>query len=174
LNEQDVETTLLQLAQASDKYLQENGVIGDSIIAKGMTEKDVGSFMRWEYTNICSDGGYGGGHPRGYGSFPRVLSRYVDEEAGFSTEVAIAKMTGLSAANAGIGQRGLIEPGYFADLVLFDPETIRDHATFEESERVSTGIHSVWVNGKIVFIDGATTGLFPGQIVSMAAADKAD
>jgi N-acyl-D-amino-acid deacylase len=174
LNEQDVETTLLQLAQASDQYLQENGVIGDSIIAKGMTEDDVASFMRWEYTNICSDGGYGGGHPRGYGSFPRVLSRYVDEEAGFSTEVAIAKMTGLSAANAGIGQRGLIKPGYFADLVLFDPETIRDHATFEESERVSTGIQSVWVNGKIVFIDGATTGLFPGRIVSMAATDKAD
>ena len=174
LNEQDVETTLLQLAQASDRYLQENGVIGDSIIAKGMTEEDVVSFMQWEYTNICSDGGYGGGHPRGYGSFPRVLSRYVDDEAGFSTEKAIAKMTGLSAANAGIGQRGLIKPGYFADLVLFDPAMIWDHATFEESERVSTGMYSVWVNGEIVFSDGATTGLFPGQIVSMAAAENAD
>jgi len=174
LNERDVETTLLQLAQASDRYLQENGVIGDSIIAKGMTEEDVAGFMRWEYTNICSDGGYGGGHPRGYGSFPRVLSRYVDDDAGLSTETAIAKMTSLSAANAGIGQRGSIKPGYFADLILFDPETIRDHASFENPERVSTGIDSVWVNGEIVFLDGATTGLFPGQIVSMAAADKAD
>ena len=174
LNEQDAETTLLQLAQGSDQYLQETGVIGDSIIAKGMTEEDVENFMRWEYTNICSDGGYGGGHPRGYGSFPRVLSRYVDDESGFSTEAAIAKMTSLSAANAGIRQRGLIEPGYFADLVLFDPDTIRDHATFEESERVSTGIHSVWVNGEIVYIDGATTGLFPGRIVSIEASERAD
>ena len=82
-------------------------------------------------------------------------------------------MSGLSAANVGIADRGQILPGYYADLVLFDPETIEDRATFDEPEQVSAGILSVWVNGEIVFRGGETTGIFPGRLVSRAGFDPA-
>ena len=173
LNEQSPEETLLLLTQMSDRHLQETGRTGDSIIAKGMTEADVTRFMKWEYTNLCTDGGHSGGHPRGYGSFPRFLNRYVNDETGITPEAAVRKMSGLSAINVGIENRGLIEPGYFADLVLYDPDTIEDHATFDEPEKISTGILSVWVNGQVVFQEGETTGVYPGRIVNRAGFDGA-
>lgn len=163
--EQDVHTTLLQLTQMSDAYLQTHGKGGDSIIAKGMAEADIVDFMQWQHTNLCSDGGNEGGHPRGYGAFPRFLSRYLTDETGISLETAINKMTGLAATNVGIEERGAIKAGNYADLVLFDPETIADRATFEDPQLVAKGILKVWVNGNIVFNDGATTGLYPGTLV---------
>ena len=172
LNEQSPEETLLLLAQMSDKYLQETGLTGDTIIARGMIEDDVIRFMQWEFTNLCSDGGHGGGHPRGFGSFPRFLNRYVNDRTGITPEAAIRKMSGLSAVNVGIEGRGLIEAGYFADLVLYDPETVADRATFEQPEEISTGILSVWVNGQVVFRDGETTGVFPGRIVMRVGFDE--
>jgi len=168
LRESSPEQALLDLAQASDAYRRETGLRGDSIIARGMNEDDIIRFMRWGYTNICSDGGNAGGHPRGRGAFPRFLHVYAVPDNGISLESAIVKMTSLSASNVGIAERGLVKPGYYADLVLLDPAEIRDRATFEQPDLLSTGIDKVWVNGTLVFEEGRPTGAHPGRIVSRA------
>ena len=166
ITEQDPESALLELTQAADDYLRETGRPGASIIAKGMDESDVASLMQWEFSNICSDGSHGGGHPRGYGAFPRVLGRFVRELGVLSLPEAIHKMTGLPATTLGINDRGLIRAGYYADLVLFDAETIADKATMRDSTAPSVGIEKVWVNGVLAFDKGAPTMLFPGHIVA--------
>jgi len=168
LNEQDVESTLLDLTQQADRYLQETGTGGASILARGMQEPDVAALMLWEHTNICTDGGNGGAHPRGYGAFPRFFSRFATARSGISSEQGIAKMSSVAARNVGIGERGSIEAGFFADLVLLDPDEFKDRATFEAPNVLSTGVITVWVNGEIVYEDGETTGVFPGRIVSRA------
>ncbi len=108
---------------------------------------------------------YGPVHPRGYGSYPRVLRQYVREEGLLTLEEAIRKMTSLPANRLGLFDRGRIQMGARADLILFDPQTITDHATFEEPHRLSTGILHVWVNGQQVLKDGQHTGATPGQVV---------
>jgi N-acyl-D-amino-acid deacylase len=143
----------------NDRDCQEN------IMATSMDEVDIKKLMQWPYTNICSDGSSSGTHPRGYGAFTRVLGKYVREEKALSLADAIHKMTGLSAQNLGIQKRGLIKTGYFADLVLFDPATVKDEATVAEPHKISEGIEKVWVNGKIVFQDKKTTELYPGKII---------
>ena len=104
-------------------------------------------------------------HPRAYGTYPRVLGKYVREEKLLTLEEAIRKMSGAVAARLGLHERGLLRPGFFADIVLFDARTITDHATFEDAHRFSTGIREVWVNGTRVIQDGQHTGATPGQIV---------
>ncbi len=125
-----------------------------SIVATSMTEDDIAKLMKWNYTNICSDGSSSGRHPRGYGAFTKVLRTLSPMEE------AIHKMTMLSAENVGILKRGLIKPGYYADLVLFDPKTVSDQATIQEPQKVSTGIRSVWVNGVLL-----TKGGYPGRVI---------
>ncbi|MBK8831333.1 MAG: serine hydrolase [Saprospiraceae bacterium] len=137
---------------------------GATIVATSMSETDINNFLKWPYTNVCSDGAMKG-HPRGHGAFPRVLGRYVREQQLMPLETAIHKMTSLTAENMGIQQRGLIAPGYFADLVLFDPETIIDNATVENSGLLSTGVHYVWVNGKLVYQDQKAIANFSGRFV---------
>ena len=129
-----------------------------------MTEEDIVPFLSWAHTNICSDGG-NGGHPRGYGSFTRVLHRYVNEMKIMSWETAIHKMTGLAAEHTGIKERGFIIPGYYADLVLIDPETVKDHADISNSKALSDGIQKVWVNGIPVYEHKSFLGKFPGVFV---------
>jgi N-acyl-D-amino-acid deacylase len=102
-------------------------------------------------------------HPRGRGAFPKVLRVYVREKHLLSLEAAVHKMTGLAAANLGIADRGRIQPGAFADLVLFDPDTVSDRATFAEPFEISVGIEKVWVNGQVVWQDGKATGAHPGR-----------
>ncbi|MER3444824.1 MAG: dihydroorotase [Meiothermus sp.] len=109
--------------------------------------------------------GYGPVHPRGYGSYPRVLRRYVREEGLLSLEKAVRKMTSLPANRLSLFDRGRIAPGCKADLVLFDPDAISDRATFEDPHRLSVGVHEVWVNGVRVLEDGQHTGATPGQVV---------
>jgi N-acyl-D-amino-acid deacylase len=123
--------------------------------------------MQWRYTNICSDGSHASGHPRGHGSFPRVLSRFVRELGVLSLENAIFKMTGRSADAMGIRNRGRIEPGAYADLVLFDPDQIADRATMSDPTAVSVGVNSVWVNGVLAFSDGKATKRFAGRVVTL-------
>jgi N-acyl-D-amino-acid deacylase len=164
--EKDVETTLLDLALAADNYRRETGRGGAGIIAKGMDEGDVAGLMLWEYTNICSDGGHGGGHPRGYGAFPRVLGRYVRTLGVLPLSEAIHKMTALAAQSIGVNDRGRIRTGYFADLVLFDPDTIEDRSTMQDPTALSVGIEKVWVNGVLAFDNGAPTMRYPGRTVS--------
>ena len=115
--------------------------------------------------NICTDGGIVDLHPRGAGSFPRVLGRYVREQKLMSLETAVHKMTGLTAAHMGFTDRGLIRQGAIADLVLFDPDTVIDRATPLEPTLLSEGITSVWVGGELVFADRAATERRPGKII---------
>ncbi|HRI21938.1 MAG TPA: amidohydrolase family protein, partial [Panacibacter sp.] len=136
----------------------------ETIMGKSMSENDIIGFLSWPNTNICSDG-TNGGHPRGYGTFTRVLSRYVKDKKIMTWEAAIHKMTGLAAEHTGITNRGIIAPGYYADLVLIDPETIKDNASIQNPKALSDGILKVWVNGVLVYKDKTTQQKFPGEFV---------
>lgn len=104
-------------------------------------------------------------HPRAYGNFARLLGRYVRDEGVVPLEEAIRKLTSLPARNLRLRDRGILRPGHYADVVVFDPETIRDHATFEDPHQYSTGVVHVWVNGTQVIADGEHTGALPGRVV---------
>ncbi len=158
----DPATTVLAL-------IEEAGGRGPGVVATSMAERDVERLIQWRFANICSDGALSGGHPRGFGAFPRVLGRYVRERKVLPLEEAIRKMTSFSAANAGVTDRGAIAPGQFADLVLFDPATVTDRATTANSKALSTGIRTVWVNGEPVFENGVATGRRPGRAIRRTA-----
>ena len=104
-------------------------------------------------------------HPRSYGTFPRILGRYVRDEGVLPLEEAIRKMTSAVASRLSIGERGLLREGWFADVVVFDPQTVGDLATYEQPHQVSRGIEWVIVNGTVVVRDGQHTGELPGRIV---------
>ena len=104
-------------------------------------------------------------HPRAYGTFPRILGKYVRDEKVIPLEDAIRKMTSAVATRLSIRDRGLLCKGFRADVVVFDPETVADRATFEQPHQLSTGIRHVFVNGKAVVRDGRHTGAKPGEIV---------
>ena len=157
---EDPSTTLMALI-VETKYNEE----AESIIAKSMREKDIIDLMNWEFTNICSDGGSYGGHPRGYGTYPKVLGRYVRENGWFDLEKAVYKMTGLPAKNIGLKNRGHLLIGNFADVVIFNPNTIIDKATTINSIAISEGIESVFVNGQLVYINGKTTRYRSGEFL---------
>ncbi len=104
-------------------------------------------------------------HPRGYGNFARLLGKYVREERIIPLEEAVRKLTSFPAANLRIERRGALRPGYYADIAVFDPETIQDHATFDEPHQYATGMVHVFVNGVQVLRDGEHTGQTPGRVV---------
>jgi N-acyl-D-amino-acid deacylase len=104
-------------------------------------------------------------HPRAYGNFARVLGKYVREEKLLSLGRAIHKLSELPATNLGIRERGSLKPGYFADVVVFDPDTITDHATYSEPHQYGTGMVHVFVNGTRVLAAGEHTGALPGKVV---------
>lgn len=104
-------------------------------------------------------------HPRAYGNFARLLGKYVRDENVLWLEQAIHRLTGLPAANLGLTERGTLAPGMYADIVIFDAQTISDHATFEDPHQLSTGVHHVFVNGVGVIRDGEHTGATPGRAV---------
>jgi N-acyl-D-aspartate/D-glutamate deacylase len=136
----------------------------EAIAAKGMNDPDVANFMKWKYSGICSDGSVGG-HPRGFGAFPRILAKYVRTEKLLTLEEAVYKMTNLNAQNLGIKNKGLIKVGYDADLVLFDPLTVQDNATIEQPHALATGIEKVWVNGELVYEHLQPTAARPGKLI---------
>ena len=152
------EKLMMQLLQTNEPL----GGVG--IIAKGMHPDDIAAILKWPETNLCSDGTSEGGHPRGWGSFTRVLGYYVREQKLLTLEEAIKKLTSLAANHVGIEGRGSILPGYYADLVLFDPLTVKDRASFTSPHLSSTGIEMVWVNGKLVW-NGKETGERPGVAI---------
>ena len=156
----DVETTLMDLLKADTGMGGESSMIGFA-----MDEPDIEAIMAWPHTVICSDGGLDGSHPRGFGAFTRFLGRYVRDRNVVTLEEGIRKMTSLSAEHLGIAERGAIEEGHYADLVLFDPETVSDRATYEDPHIPSAGIEKVWVNGELVFDGGETTGNRPGSVI---------
>ncbi len=152
-------------AVAMMDMLREAGDRPPRIVATSMQEDDVAQLIAWPFANICSDGETAGAHPRGFGSFPRVLGRYVRERGLMPLEEAVRKMTSLAAANVGITDRGTVASGQFADLVLFDPATIIDHATTAEPHLPSDGIRIVVVNGEIAYDRGEPTGARPGRVL---------
>jgi len=104
-------------------------------------------------------------HPRAYGTFARLLGKYVREEKVISLQEAIRRLTSLPATNLKLDRRGMLRQGYFADVVVFDPQNIRDHATFEKPHQYSTGVTHVFVNGVQVLRDGEHTGAKPGRVL---------
>ncbi|HMC54751.1 MAG TPA: serine hydrolase, partial [Gemmatimonadaceae bacterium] len=156
----DPATTLMALIAESQAARAD-----ESVVARGMDERDIATILRWPYANICSDGELDGAHPRGFGSFPRALGRYVREQHVLTLEDAVRRMTSLAAANMGITDRGRIAPGQAADLVLFDPATVVDRATLKDPHALSVGINTVWVNGDEVFAGGRPTGRYPGKVL---------
>ena len=159
--------TLMALISIASAFKEKNpdfkGTI-DAIAAKAMSEKDVAAFIAWPNANICSDGN-AGGHPRGHGTFTRILGKYVREDKVISLETAIYKMTGLSAKHLGIKDRGVIAVGNYADLVLFNPSTVKDNANIQDSRALSTGIEMVWINGQLTYHNQKATGNYPGVLI---------
>ena len=102
-------------------------------------------------------------HPRAYGTFARVLGRYVRDQHATSLEDAVRKMSSAVAARLRIRERGLLREGYYADVIVFDPSTVGDHATYERPHQLSTGVEQVFVNGQAVVVDGVHTGALPGR-----------
>jgi dihydroorotase/N-acyl-D-amino-acid deacylase len=118
-----------------------------------------------DYGAVAPDGPFGAArpHPRTYGSFPRILGRYVRDERLLTLEAAIRKMTSLAAQRVGLRERGLLRPGMYADITVFDPRTVADSATFENPHRPSVGIRHVFVNGQAALQDGRLTDARPGR-----------
>ena len=159
---------LMELVAELDAYeasVPEGEARSSYITAVSMTDEDIDALLRWGHTNVCSDGGSSGGHPRGYGAFPRYFGYFVRERRVLDLPAAVYRATGLSADHMGFSKRGRLAPGMAADLVLFDPATIGDLATVEDPKRKSTGIESVWVNGELVYSGGRITDQRPGVVV---------
>jgi N-acyl-D-amino-acid deacylase len=138
------------------------------------SEDNVRTLMRHPMVVVGSDGsslsprgvlGQSKPHPRSYGTFPRVLGRYVREEKVLSLEEAVKKMTSVTAQRFGLADRGVVREGAWADLVLFDADTVIDRATFTDPHQYPTGIPHVVVNGKIVIHQGDHTGVLAGQVL---------
>ncbi len=165
LRNTDPVTAMMQLTAESVAHKTEDGRNADMMIGTSMIEDDIKAMLAWPQSNVCTDGSLNDLHPRGTGSYPRVLGRYVREQGLMSLEQAIHKMTGLAAKHMGFSDRGLIRPGMAADLVLFDPDTVIDNATPAEPQVPNTGITRVWVNGEMVYDRGAATGNLPGQVI---------
>ena len=136
---------------------------GAGVIGHTMKESDIEVFYRQPWVMVSSDGGIGSRHPRGAGSYPRVLGRYVRDLRWLTLTEAIGKMTSLPAQRFRLRDRGLVRPGYKADLVLFDPARIIDRSTFKEPQLISEGVKRVFVNGEEVWIDGKVTDRRPGR-----------
>lgn len=160
------ELMLIELIRRLDECEKKNGDCDGSIVATSMDEADIEKLMQWPYTSICSDGASSGRHPRGFGAFPRVLSKYVREQKTLELPEAIRKMTDLSAQQMGLKKRGRIAVGNYADLVLFDAALIRDRSTTQKPQETAAGVVRVWVNGKPVYSMGKTSGQLPGKVLS--------
>jgi len=149
--------------------VEEGGSVG--MIGFGMSEENTAMILSHPLGMVCSDGSVyaptsgGSPHPRSFGTFPRVLGYYVREKGLMPLETAIHKMTGLPAKKIQLEDRGVIRPGAYADLVAFDPSSVRDEATFAEPRRYPTGIGTVIVNGVVTVRDGALTGELGGRPV---------
>ena len=173
--------TLTQVAKIHGKSPEETAM--DLVVADGsrvetvyflMSEENLKKQIALPYMSFGSDAASqapegvflnSSAHPRTYGNFSRLLGKYVRDEKIISIEEAIRKLTSLPASNLKIKKRGSLSKGYFADLAIFNPETIQDHATFSEPHQLSTGMLHVFVNGEQVLKDGEHTGATPGRVV---------
>ena len=143
-----------------------------SVAVFGMSEPDVALALSQPWVSICNDSqgtapdgllGKEHPHPRAYGTFPRILSKYVREEKKLTLADAIRKFTALPAQRMRLADRGVLKEGMWADVVIFDPETIHDRATFENPNQLSEGMRFVLVNGVPVIEEGKMTNALPGK-----------
>lgn len=162
------------------QLLEANGG-GVGMIGHGMSEENTAMILAHPLGMCCSDGGayapygplsVGSPHPRGYGSFPRLLGHYVRDTGALSLESAIHKITRMPATKLRIPERGVVAEGYFADLVAFDPDTVQDRATFDDPHQYPEGIPHVVVNGVLTLRDGEHTGSLGGRGVRGEAATE--
>ena len=156
--------------------IAENGSVG--MVGFGMSEEEITSVLTHPLVMVASDGGAAAvsgplsettPHPRYYGTFPRVLGKYCREEGLFDLPTAVHKMTGLPAQRLGLADRGTIDVGLVADLVVFDPDTVIDRADFMNPHQYAQGIESVLVNGAVVIDGGEHTGALPGKVLRKQA-----
>jgi N-acyl-D-amino-acid deacylase len=150
----------IRIIREGDAANTEAGVIGQSMI-----ESDIQAFYQQSWVMVASDGGIGSRHPRGAGTFPRVLGLYVREKKWLTLPEAIRKMTSLPAQRLGWKDRGILREGAFADLVLFNPATVIDRSTFQKPFELPTGIEKVFANGMLVWDNGKATGSRPGRVL---------
>ena len=158
--------TLAQIAKERNETPVEAAIQisanGDSSVASfNMKDADIEAFMRQSWVMTCSDGS--DGHPRKYGTFPRKLRDYVFDKPVITLPFAIRSSTSLPAETLGLKARGLLKPGYFADVLAFDPKTIRDLATYESPRVLATGVRYLTVNGQLAVDNGALTPTLAGR-----------
>jgi N-acyl-D-amino-acid deacylase len=176
-NKSYVGKTLAELAKANgisevDMYIrliQEGDAAHTeaSIIGQSMIESDIKAFYQQPWVMVASDGGIHAEHPRGAGTFPRVLGVFVREKHWLTLPEAIRKMTSLPAQRLGWKDRGVIREGAYADLVLFNPDTVIDRSTYANPLALPTGIEKVLVNGVLVWDSGKPTGARPGLVLGL-------
>jgi N-acyl-D-amino-acid deacylase len=149
-----------------DLLLEEENAVG--MVDFYGKEDHVVAFLCRPEQNVCTDGLLGGKpHPRVYGAFPRVISEYVKKRPVLTMEMAIHKMTGKPANVFGLQDRGILKKGHYADILMFDPDTICDRGTYEVPDQFPDGIMMVMVNGGIVFENGTLTQYLPGRVLRM-------
>ncbi|MCP5097848.1 MAG: amidohydrolase family protein, partial [Chloroflexi bacterium] len=173
---QDWADTVMDLLLSEEPYIgQDSSTSLIFSIYFLMQEENIRQQLQLPWIKISTDaGGYDPAwakdgppvHPRSYGTFPRILGKYVREENILTLEDAIRKMTSSVASRLGIQNRGLLREDMVADVIIFDPQTIGDHATFKAPHQLSEGVQDVWVNGTRVLKNGQHTGATPGEIVS--------
>ncbi len=159
------EIATLKTLSPVDVYIQIVKDGGASVVCNSMNENDVKAFYQRPWVMVSSDGGIGGRHPRGTGTFPKVLGRFVREQNWFTLEEAVRKMSAMPAKRLGLKNRGLIKKGYKADIVLFDKDKVSDRNSFTQPQILSAGIETVFVNGGKVWEKGKVTGNMPGEIL---------
>lgn len=162
--------TLAEIAQSTnttevEAYQQIVRDGGASIVCSSMNEADVRAFYRQRWVMVASDGGIGSRHPRGSGTFTKVLGRFAREQHWLTLSEAVRKMTSMPAKRLGLADRGLVREGMKADLVIFDAKRVIDRSTFKEPLLLSEGIERVFVNGDSVWEQGKTTGRLPGVVI---------
>jgi N-acyl-D-amino-acid deacylase len=137
----------------------------ESVVVTAMREADLRAFIAHPQMMFCTDGGLRGSHPRGAGSYPRILGRYVRETRTLPLEQAVYKASGLPAKRFSLARRGTLTPGNWADVVVFDPRTVSDTATTANPRSAPVGIDDVLVNGVPVLRNGQVTGNLPGRVL---------
>ena len=155
-----------------DLLIEQEGSV--STVYAHHTEEDMNVALAQPWCSIGSDGSAyategllrrGNPHPRNFGTFPRVLGVYVRERGLLRLEDAIRKMTSLNAAKLGLHDRGLLQPGFFADITLFDPDRVMDRSTYSDPFHYSQGVEYVLVNGQLVLDKGTHTSARPGRVL---------
>ena len=144
------------------EIMQEGGA---GIVCASMTDEDVAAFLAYPNVMVSSDGGILARHPRGAGTFPRVLAKYVRDEGIMSLPDAIRKMAAMPAARLGLDDRGVLTEGAWADVIVFDPETVTDRSTFQDPFTLAEGVRYVFVNGTLIWDDGEMTEARPGLVM---------